>query len=457
MSHRLLIIDDDSFFLAAFKMFLISEGYMIDVAETGEEAVKKVRQFGNQYAVVLLDYHLKGTTGAEIIEKIRDIQSNIFILIHSADSSSDVLKKSWQAGATGFLEKTDELAETVGIIRNWCQKYEETQRTLQPFEPNCSDSMIPELNMIGRSRPMREMAARALRYRAANQNVLILGETGTGKELLAKALHIADGGQFFAVNCAAYKGNTDLLESELFGYEKGAFTGATSEKKGIFESAGSGTVFLDEIHHLSAIAQAKLLRVCQEKSIRRVGGTKEIAVNFKLIASSKPDIESRCERGEFLQDLFHRLNTLVLTIPPLRDRPEDIEPLVAHFCRKFADSSGLDKHFLMRTVRQLRNYSWPGNIRELENMTYRLLTDCPSDVVDLKALDAKFFTEIPLDQIDSYKSLTDKHLMEEKEYLKQVLNKSSTKSEAAELMRISPSTLHSIMKRLGLYHTADPL
>ena len=452
MSYRLLLVDDDTLFLCAFKALLVSEGYTIDTAETGEEAVKNVKCFGDQYAVVLLDFHLEGLRGEEVIEKNRAIQTNIFILIHSGDPSRDVLKKTWQAGATGFLEKGGDLSAHLDTIRNWCQKYEETQRTLHPFEVAAGDDdMIPELKMIGRSRCLREIAARTLRYRNSNQNVLILGETGTGKELLARALHANKQSQFFAINCAAYKGTTDLLESEFFGHEKGAFTGATNEKRGIFESANGGTVFLDEVHHLNLVAQAKLLRACQDKNIRRVGGTKEIPVNFRLIASSKPDIELRCERGEFLHDLFHRLNTLLLLIPPLRDRSEDIEPLVAHFCRKFTETSGLKKTFLMRTVRQLHGYSWPGNVRELENMIYRLLTDCPSNVVGPEQLDAKFFNEKPNDQLGSYESLKEKHFVEERAYLKQVLSDSSTKSDAAEKMKISPSTLHSMIKRLGLY------
>ncbi len=452
MNYRILIADDDNLILSALKCLLTRENYEVDVARTADETLQQIKEHGNEYACVILDYHFGELKGPEVIKKIREIQPNLYILIHSGDFSRDVLKETWRAGATAFLEKSvGDFGVHLETIRNWCQKYEETQRALNSFQRVLEHDFLPELNMIGVAPSMKEIDSRIKRYRQSKQNILILGETGTGKELVARALHQGNPDSFFAVNCAAYKSNTELLESELFGYEKGAFTGATSEKKGILEICNGGTIFLDEIHHLSLTAQAKLLRVCQDKKIRRVGGSKEIQVEFKLITAAKPDLESICDQGLFLNDLYHRLNILLIKIPALRERKEDIDPLAAYFCRKHFESTGEKKTLLMRTVRQLKTYSWPGNVRELENTIYRLLTDSNSTVIEPEQLDAKFFSNGEYTSPASFLSLKEKHSLEEKKYIESVLNESKNKMEAANKLQISPSTLHSIMKRLGMY------
>lgn len=452
MNYRILLADDDNLVLSALKCLLSRENYIVDTASSAEETFEQIKKNGHEYACVVLDYHFGHMKGPEVIKKIREIQPKLYILIHSGDFSRDVLKETWLAGATAFLEKNvGDFSEHLETIKNWCQKYEETQRALNAFQRALEQDFLPELNMIGVSPSMKEIDAKVKRYRQSKQNILILGETGTGKELVARALHQGETENFFAVNCAAFKNNTELLESELFGYEKGAFTGANSDKKGILEACNGGTVFLDEIHHLSLTAQAKLLRVCQDKKIRRVGGTKEIQVNFKLIAAAKPDLESICEQGLFLNDLYHRLNILLIQIPALRERKEDIDPLAAYFCRKHFETTGEKKTLLMRTIRQLKTYSWPGNVRELENTIYRLLTDSNTNVVEPEQLDAKFFSNGEYSSPASFTSLKEKHSQEEKKYIESVLNESKNKMEAANKLQISPSTLHSIMKRLGMY------
>lgn len=452
MKYRLLLVDDDPLVLGAFQMVLKREGYEVDTCDSGPGAVEMVKRQPGEYALIILDYHLGQTKGPAVIQSLREISPNLFILIHSGDESREVLKSTWAAGAMGFLEKGSlDMNAHLLAIRGWCQKYEETQRILNCQSPEKSD-WIPALGLVGRSAAMQMIGGKVGRYREMDQNVLVLGETGTGKEIIARALHRGEGESFFPVNCAAYKSNTELLESELFGHEKGSFTGALSDKRGIFEQCNGGTVFLDEIHHLSDAAQAKLLRVCQEKRIRRVGSQKEIVVRFRLIASAKPNLEALCESGEFLRDLYHRLNVFFLSIPPLRERREDVEPLVAYFCRKYADSTGTHKTFLMQSVRHLSQYGWPGNVRELENTVYRLLTDCPGDQVEPNQLDGRFFSGRRQLEVVTLDTLKERQALEERSLLEKVLRESSSKTDAAQKLNISPSTLHSIMKRHQLYN-----
>lgn len=456
MAYRILLIDDDPLNLQATRFLLERNGYSVHAAQSGAEGVEKVRKNPQEYALVIVDYQMRDMDGAETAEAIRRVNPEAYVLIYSGDSSRLAVQKTWRAGAVEFIEKEVEFETFLKTVRNWCLKYDHTYRTLNTNLPMTEkEKIIASIGMVGRSESLAELARKAVLYRENNQNVLILGDTGTGKELVARALHDSKKGPFFAINCAAYQGSTDLLESELFGYEKGAFTGANAEKKGILETANGGTVFFDEIHQLSHTAQAKLLRVFQEKKIRRVGGAKEIDVRFRLIAAAKPDLGARADRGEFLLDFYHRLNVLSLCLPRLKDRPEDIEPLVAHFCRKIAEESGVKKSFLMRTVRQLETYDWPGNVRELEHTVYRLLTESPDDKVNPEQLDAKFFSSETVTASLSLTELKTKHESEEKKHIETIIQSSKNKFQAAQRLGISPSTLHSIMKRFGLYRAGE--
>jgi DNA-binding NtrC family response regulator len=456
MSYRILLVDDDDLNLQATRFLLERHGYTVHTAQSGAEGVEKVRKNPQEYALVIIDYQMRDMDGAETAERIRRLTSDVYILIYSGDPSRVALQKTWKAGAVEFIEKEGDFEAFLDTVRNWCLKYDHTFRTLSTSAaPTEKEKRIAAMGMVGRSDALAEIARKAMLYRESPQNVLILGETGTGKELVARAVHDESRGPFLAINCAAYQGSTDLLESELFGYEKGAFTGASSDKKGILESANGGTVFFDEIHQLSLTAQAKLLRVFQEKKIRRVGGAKEIDVSFRLVAAAKPDLAARAERGEFLADLFHRLNVLPLQLPALKDRPEDIEPLVAHFTRKVNEANGDRKTFLMRTVRQMESYAWPGNVRELEHTVYRLLTEATDDKITPEQLDGKFFSAAVSPATYSLNDLKQKHEQEEKRHIESVVQASKNKFQAAQRLGVSPSTLHSIMKRFGLYR-AEP-
>lgn len=457
MRYRILVVDDDSLVLSSTRLLLEQKGYEVETASSGEAALKLLKANPESYSLVLLDYQMKSKNGAETAKECLTVCRNIYVLIHSGDMSREAMKRTWEAGAVSFIEKGCSCQELLETIAHWSHKHAETLATLNPFRPEEHKDRIASLEMVSRSAALHEIGQKVDRYRESRQNVLILGETGTGKELVARALHSAESGSFFAINCAAYKGSAELLESELFGYERGAFTGAAQEKKGILEAANGGTVFLDEVHHLSLTAQAKLLRVIQDRKIRRVGGTKEYPVAFRLVAAAKPELEALCEKGEFLRDFYHRLNVLPLSLPALRDRPEDVEPLVAYFCRRYFEGTGQRKTFLLRTIRYLERYPWPGNVRELENTVYRLLTDCTAETVAPEQLDAKYFGPGQNSFTLTYDDLKKRHEKEEREHIISILKNSKSKLHAAQKLGLSASTLHSIMKRVGLYQAMDEM
>lgn len=456
MKYKILVVDDLEYNLASTRLLLERWGYLVDCAQSGEEALQKIRNSHNsedEYAVVLLDYRMPDKDGAAVAREIRAINSESIILIFSADDSRDALKEAWMSGAVAFLEKDVEADILRAAIEGNCRKFEETSRTLKAkTEKDGNEKVIASIGMAGQSGLMAEVAIKVLKYRGSQESVLILGETGTGKELIARALHMGPADRFRVVNCATYQGNTHLLESELFGYEKGAFTGAqTMGKVGILESAMGGTIFFDEVHRLSLEAQGKLLRVLQEKKIRRVGGTKEYPVNFRIIAAGKPDLEQCVEANQLLPDLYYRLNVLPIEIPPLRDRPEDIAPLVNHFCKNHFNQTGQKKQFLMKTVRYLEGYHWPGNVRELENTVRKLLVDCTQNTIDPRQLDSKFFTTSQSIAGLSYLDLEKKHEQEKRQLLTSALYSARwTATRAASRLGLPASTMYDLMDKLGI-------
>jgi DNA-binding NtrC family response regulator len=452
MRFPILVADDDSLVLRSTELLLQQNGFVFESATSGDEAIQLVTEKPDYFAVALIDYRMDGKSGSETVSALLAACPKLYILIYSGDDSREAIQSTWQAGAVGFIEKGSSAQRLLEELNSWCAKYAETHAVIESAGVRgASGDFIESLGMVGRSEALREVARKVERYRGESRNVLLLGETGTGKELIAKALHDGSKGEFIAVNCAVYRGTTELLESELFGHERGAFTGADKEKKGIFESAAGGTVFLDEVCCVSLSAQAKLLRVCQEKKIRRVGGTSEYAVDFRLITASKPDIEKKSETGEFLADLFHRLNVLAITIPPLSQRTEDIEPLARFFCKKHQGSTGEKKTLKLKTVRYLEKYGWPGNVRELENTIYRLLTDSNAKEVGPEGLDAKFFSPAPAFGTLTYEAIKERQKKEERDYITRLLAASKSKQQVAQRLGVSPTTLHSIMQRVGLY------
>lgn len=454
LRHRILVVDDQAVFLEATKRLLERNGHEVDAVANGSEALELLTKSRFTYALVILDYKLEGEDGATLTKKISAINPDLYVLIYSADPTREAIKESWRAGAADFIDKTVPESELVATVRNWCQKYEHTHLTVSlPTSLDTAHSRaIAQLGMVGRSASMAGIAEEVRHYRNKRTNVLILGESGVGKELIARALHPASDHTFRAVNCASYNGDAGLMESELFGAEKGAYTGATNDRKGIFESANGGTVFLDEIHTLSLKAQEKLLRVLESRTVRPVGSTREYPVNFRLVAAGKSDLEERMGQGKFLCDLFYRLDALRIEVPPLRERPEDIAPLVAHFCDVYAKRENEKKAFLARTVSYMEKYDWPGNVRELENTVTKLCARSHREKIAPEDLDVAFFQEASLSPIAGPGKDLNRQVNEIRREVIEAALKASKGAirPAARKLNVPRSTLFDQMKRLGM-------
>ena len=449
--YSILIADDDEENLSSTRSLLHRWGYDVDTVSNGQEALDCLRSSTKQYAVALLDFQMPGKNGAETATELRGFNSEITILIYSAYPSVDSLKASIRAGVINFIEKNENIEYLKRSVAQACAEFEKVRTTKPSFSITESEKIIASIGMIGKSAALAEAASKVLRYRHSDKTVLIMGETGVGKELIAKAIHNGTSDKFFAINCAAFE-NSSLVESELFGYEKGAFTGATSRKAGIFEVARGGTIFLDELHHLTMGAQAKLLRAIREKKIRRVGGQQEIDVHFRLIVATRPDIETRVSQGTFQPDLYYRIKFLSIEIPPLRERIEDIEPLIHYFCEKHNKETGEKKVFLARTIRQMEKYHWPGNVGELDGYVSALLTNSTRDAIDVSQLEQKFLAAdgtVPASEV-TYAQLEAKQDHEKRQFLMYVIKSSKSIRHAAQKMGIKPSSLHTLLNRLGL-------
>lgn len=316
------------------------------------------------------------------------------------------------------------------------------------MEPTHTEKLIRSIGMVGRSEALADIARKVAVLRKHHRNILVLGESGTGKELVARALHGAVG-DLRAVNCASYRANPTLLESALFGHVRGAFTGAAKDRKGVFEEARGGTVFLDEIHHLSADVQVSILRTIQEKRVTRIGSAIERPVQFKLVASAKPDLEPLVEAGNFRLDLYYRIKGATILIPPLRERPEDIEPLVQCFAKVWSQDNRTNKIFTASAIRHFERYGWPGNVRELENAVYEILDLVDSD----KVTPENFPTGVLSLRSAPPDSWSLKNLVSEVErkHVQYVLGKSRSIREAARRMQISPQSLLRLLKKHAIH------
>lgn len=449
MKHRLLLVDDELFHLESTVGFLEKRGLVVEPATSGEEAIEKVRANPYLYSLVILDYRMEGRDGASTAEAMSAINPDLFILMFSGDSSRDAIKLSQRSGARGFVDKSDGKEVFLSEVRRWCGKFEQTHLPVNSREVGEQEALISKLAMVGRSGSLAAIANLVGKIRDKNGSVLILGESGTGKELIARALHCSSRGLFRAVNCGAFATNPQLMASMLFGHTKGAFTGATLDKKGIFEEVNGGTVFLDEVYALPLSAQIELLRTLQEKTITPVGATREVPVRFRLVSAAKPDLLSGLSSGVFKPDLFYRIAETTISVPPLRERPEDIQPLVEWLCTKWCETNHETKTFLMRTVPYLENYSWPGNVRELENVVNHVLNITTESKIAPEHLDAKFFTNPP-----SAPRLfpTLKSMMEdsEKQYIIEVLSSSRSVRDAARKLCTSHANLLRLTKKFHL-------
>ena len=447
--YNILLVDDQNENLSSTKDLLHRWGYQVDAAANSEEAIDYVKSGLKDYAVALVDYRMPGKLGTDTAKEIRAVNDEVVVLIYSAYPSVESLTATIRIGALNFIDKNEDLTSLRNALETACKEYERTRKLKSPINQDEATKLIGKLGMVGCSAKLANVANQVERFRNSKKPVLILGETGVGKEMVAKALHMGHKDSFFVVNCAAFNGNS-LVESELFGHEKGAFTGAIVRKVGILEAAKGGTVYLDELHHLDLQTQGKLLRALREKKIRRVGGLKEEDVDFRLVASSWPNIEERVANGSVLPDLYYRLKFLTIEIPPLRERPEDIAPLVAHYCQKHFQETGIRKQFLMRTVRYLEQYSWPGNVGELDGYVSAILTESDRNDIDESLLDQEMLTGVSSPWSVTFSEFEARQERERKEFIQNALNASKSAQHAAQRLGLKRTTLHSIITRLGL-------
>ncbi|HEX8174016.1 MAG TPA: sigma-54 dependent transcriptional regulator [Pyrinomonadaceae bacterium] len=393
----LLVVDDDTGVRRQL-YWALSQEYKVLEAGARHEAVEVLQR--ENIDVVLSDLHLPPhlddmSEGLAIVEEARKLRPPVPVIVITGSDSKQAALETIKRGAYGFFEKPFDPDEVLHIVHQAARvrRLEREIIRLRSELEGCRGFA----HMVGASSALAKTIKQARAAAATTATVLILGENGTGKELIARAIHEESpcaSGPFVAVSCAALP--ETLIESELFGHEKGAFTGATSARKGRFELANNGTLFLDEISELAPSVQVKLLRVLQEREFERVGGTKTVNVDIRLIAASNRDLEQEVEAGRFRRDLFYRLNVVPLTLPPLRQRCEDVPLLAAHFAAKATDKHGRPPVELdPALIEALQEYEWPGNVRELENLIERLVVLTPGSKIGLEFLPDKMLRTLP--------------------------------------------------------------
>jgi two-component system nitrogen regulation response regulator NtrX len=372
---RILIIDDENSIRRTLRDILENEGYAIDDAPDGIEGLKLVKT--NHYDVILCDIKMPKMDGLEVLDKILENNSDVPVVMISGHGNIDTAVDAIRKGAYDYISKPPDLNRLLVTIRNAFEKSNLVTET-----KILKKKVSKKYEMIGESGSIKKIHEMISRVAPTDARVLITGENGTGKELVAHAIHEnshRSSAPLIEVNCAAIP--SELIESELFGHEKGAFTSAIRQKKGNFELADGGTLFLDEIGDMSLSAQAKVLRALQESKITRVGGDKEINVNVRVIAATNKNLKKEIEKGHFREDLYHRLGVILIHVPSLNERKDDIPTLAKHFLQQICSEYGMpQKEFAPDALKALQTIDWTGNIRELRNVVERLIILCDKKI-----------------------------------------------------------------------------
>jgi len=458
MAGDILVIDDEKNYLLILEAILQEEGYTVTALGDPEMALVYLEE--SEVDVVITDMKMPGLSGQDVLEHVRKHYPHIPVLIMTAYGSIDGAVEAMKCGAFDYITKpfaNDELLLSVQKAMHLARAARENRLLRESLADKFGKHQI-----IGKSKAMREVLTMVERVAQTRSTVLITGESGTGKELIARAIHYSSprkDGPFVAVNCMSL--NPGVLESELFGHEKGSFTGAVARKKGRFELAHQGTLFLDEVGELSADLQVKLLRVLQEKTFERVGGGEPIKVDIRLVAATNKDLGQAVASGEFREDLFYRLNVVNIHLPPLRERREDIPLLVAHFLEKLAEENKCGiKSFTPEAMEYLTAYEWPGNVRQLENVVERCLVLSTSQNIDVDELPAEIRDEeaqfkSAVDFLPPKLNLAETLEKIEAALIKRALVRSNfVQVKAAELLGVSKSLLQYKLKK---YHISTSL
>lgn len=446
----ILIIDDDRGLRVSLSAFLEKKGYSTLTAATAQEGLEIIEN--NTVDLVLLDIRMPGMDGITALKKIKEINSDLNVIIITGYGSIETAVEAMKEGAVDYVTKPFNLKELSSKIETSLKiKYMVIKNKLDEKEEEGRESFS---NLIGKSKQMQEVYELIAKIAKKDVTVLILGESGVGKEMVAKAIHQNSqrkDGPFIKVNCAALP--DQLLESELFGYEKGAFTGAGRQKKGMFELADGGTIFLDEIGDMSLATQAKILRVLQEHEFQRLGGEETIRVNVRVLAATNIDIQQAIEIGKFREDLYYRLNVVRINMPPLRERPEDIPLLTNEFIKEYNQKHNKEINGVAPdAMRLLMSYDWPGNVRELKNICEQAVVLNESNVITAADLPVEIRGKgFNLDANQSNQSLKDitKNLTSEieRKIITETLEETGwNRNETAQKLGITPRTLYNKIK-----------
>ncbi|MCP4006075.1 MAG: sigma-54-dependent Fis family transcriptional regulator [bacterium] len=450
---RILIVDDETSMQEFLEILLQREGHDVVACGSAEQAILAIE--GDEFDLVISDLRMPGMSGLELLEHIQDNAPETTVILITAHGTTESAIEAMRYGAYDYLTKPCSIDEIRLVVSKALEKRElcsENERLRRQIREQTS---LP--SVVGRSRQMQDVFALVRQVAPSKTNVLITGESGTGKELVARAVHkLSDrkDNAYVAINCGAIPEN--LLESELFGHMRGSFTGATSDKQGLFEIADKGTLFLDEIGEMPLNLQVKLLRAIQERIFRRVGGTNDIRVNVRIVCSTNRSLENEVREGRFREDLFYRLNVIEVELPALRDRPEDVAQLIHSFVQRFANEQ--DKRVTglsAEAIEILEGYAFPGNVRELENIIERAVTLARSEEIGTEQLPGTVFSEsqnplvraIPEEGMDLEETLA----QYEASLIRAALERTDgVKKRAAALLGVSFRSFRYRLEKLGL-------
>lgn len=438
-----LVVDDEEGIRESLSGIFEDEGCAILTSNSGEEALELLREQSPD--LILLDIWLPGIDGIKTLEEIKVLKPDLPVIMISGHGNIELAVKATRMGAYDFLEKPLSLERVLLVAKRALER-----RTLEIENKALKKDLTRKYRLIGNS-PKIDLLKEQINMAAqSNSRVLIMGESGSGKELVARLLHENSksvGNPFIEVNCAAIP--QELIESELFGHEKGSFTGAFESKKGKFELANGGTLFLDEVGDMSLSAQSKVLRIIETQEFQRVGGSKNIKVDVRIITATNKDLKEEVKKGNFREDLLYRLNVIPILVPPLRERKEDIPALVEHFLESFAAEYGKkQKKIAPDALKMLEAYDWPGNIRELRNVIERLVIMTPSDTITSKNL---IIAEPTRQDYLAYKTLKEARDAFEKDFITKRLEENNWNvSKTAEILQTERSNLHKKIKAYNI-------
>jgi two-component system nitrogen regulation response regulator NtrX len=448
MKPSILIVDDEPGVRSALSGVLGDEGYAVEAVSSGEACLDRLTR--GAVDLILLDVWLPGIDGLATLARIRDRQVDAQVVLISGHGNIESAVRAIKLGAFDFVEKPLSLEKTVLVVANALR-----QRRLEAENRALRAKVDGPQTMIGESPAMRQLREQVAMAAPTNGRVLVYGENGTGKELVARTIHALSrrrAASFVEVNCAAIP--EELIESELFGHVRGAFTGAVADRRGKFEVADGGTIFLDEIGDMSLKTQAKVLRVLQEQTLEAVGGTTPIKVDARVVAATNKDLQAEIRAGRFREDLYFRLNVIPIFVPPLRDRQEDIPLLADHFMAAFAREYGRRvKAFDPAATAAIQQYPWPGNVRELRNVIERLMIMVPGDAIsagDLSFLDPSGLTHagpVSSERITLHQA---RDRFERDLILRTLAEQQGNMSRTAEVLGVERSNLYRKMKAFGI-------